>query len=48
MIWGAKVKNMPLRARFDQALYAVSKERQFHPRLFKARPRSSLPQGSDL
>ena len=37
MIRAATMTNMPPQARFDEALYAVSRERQFTPRLIQAR-----------
>ena len=37
MIRAATMTNMPPQARFDEALYAVSRERQLTPRLIQAR-----------
>ena len=42
MIRAATMTNMPPQARFDEALYAVSRERQFTSRLIQARLVSHL------
>ena len=46
MIRAATMTNMPPQARFDEALYAVSRERQFTSRLIQARLVSYLLKGT--